>query len=108
MLFRPDRRDFTLIGFYAGKVLFGVGLAMLVPAAMALVLGERNELWAFLLASALAIAVGRAAELLLYTREALSTSHGLAAVALSWILAPIFAGLPLLLSGHYASYLDAY
>lgn len=108
MLFRPDVRDFSLIGFYAGKVLFGVGLAMLVPAVMAGVLGERNELYAFLLSAALAIIVGRTTELLLYTREPLSTSHGLAAVALSWILAPLFAGLPLLLSGHYSSYLDAY
>lgn len=108
MLFRPDRRDFSLIGFYAGKVIFGVGLAMLVPAVMAAALGERNELYAFLLGSALAITAGRATELLLYTTEPLSTSHGLAAVALSWILAPIFAGLPLLLSGHYSSYLDAY
>lgn len=108
MLFRPDRRDFTLIGFYTGKVLFGVGLAMLVPALMAGVLGERNELYAFLLAAALAITVGRATELLLFTRDPLSTSHGLAAVALSWLLAPVFAGLPLLLSGHYGSYLDVY
>ncbi len=108
MLFRPDRRDFSLIGFYTGKVLFGVGLAMLAPALMALALGERNELWAFLLGAALAITAGRTTELLLFTREPLSTSHGLAAVALSWTLAPVFAGLPLLLSGHYASYLDAY
>jgi trk system potassium uptake protein len=108
MLFRPDRRDFRLIGFYTGKVVYGVGLAMLVPAVMALVLGEHNDVTGFTLAAALAIAVGRASELFLYTREPLSTSHGLAAVALSWLLAPLFAGLPLLLSGHFASYLDAY
>jgi trk system potassium uptake protein TrkH len=108
MLFRPDRRDFSLIGFYAGKVIFGVGLAMLVPAAMALVLGEHNDVAGFVLAAALAIAVGRATELFLFTRAPLSTSHGLAAVALSWLLAPVFAALPLVLSGHYVSYLDAY
>ena len=108
MLFRPDRRDFSLIGFYTGKVIYGVGLAMLVPAGMALWLRESNELWAFVLAAALAIAVGRVTELFLYTREPMSTSHGLATVALAWLLAPVFAGLPLLLSGHYASYLDAY
>ncbi|HSK98446.1 MAG TPA: potassium transporter TrkG [Euzebyales bacterium] len=108
MLFRPDRRDFNLIGYYAGKVIYGVGLVMLVPAAIALVLGEYNDVAGFTLAAALAVAVGRACELFLYTREPLSTSHGLAAVALSWLLAPLFAGLPLLLSGHFASLLDAY
>ena len=108
MLFRPDRRDFSLIGFYTGKVVFGVGLAMLVPAGMALALGETNEVASVLLGASLAVAVGRATELFLYTREPLSTSHGLATVALAWLSAPIFAALPLLLSGHYASYLDAY
>ncbi|HSK96185.1 MAG TPA: potassium transporter TrkG, partial [Euzebyales bacterium] len=108
MLFRPDRRDFTLIGFYTGKVIYGVGLAMLVPAALALALDEHNDLASFVLAAALAIAVGRATELFLYTKEPLSISHGLATVALAWTIAPFFAALPLLLSGHYASYLDAY
>ena len=108
MLFRPDRRDFSLIGFYTGKVIFGVGLAMLAPALMAVVLGEHNDVASFVLAASLAIGVGRASELFLYTKEPLSVSHGLATVALAWTLAPIFAGLPLLLSGHYASYLDAY
>ena len=108
MLFRPDRRDLRLIGFYTGKVIFAVGLVMLIPAAMALVLAEHNDMWGFLLAAALAVAAGRAAELFLFTKAPLSTSHGLATVALSWLLAPLFAALPLLLSGHYASYLDAY
>ena len=108
MLFRPDRHDFRLIGFYTGKVLFGVGLAMLVPALFALVLGETNEVFGFLIGAGLAVSVGRASELFLATRAQLSTSHGLASVALSWLLAPVFAAVPLLLSGHYAGYLDAY
>lgn len=108
MLFRPGRRDFHLIGFYTGKVLFGVGLAMLVPALFALVTGERNSMWAFVIASGLAVTAGRLTELLLRTSAPLSTSHGLATVASAWLLTPVFAAIPLLLSGHYASYLDAY
>jgi trk system potassium uptake protein TrkH len=108
VLFRPDAQDFRLIGYYAGKVVFGVGLVMLVPAALALVLGERNEVYAFLIGASLAVITGRASELFLRTRAPLSTSHGLASVALSWLTAPVFAAIPLLLSGHYASYLDAY
>ena len=108
MLFRPGQRDFRLIGFYTGKVIFGVGLAMLVPAAVALATNEDNSLWAFVLAAGLAITVGRLSEMLLRTTAPLSTSHGLATVASAWLLAPVFAAVPLLLSGHYASYLDAY
>ena len=108
MLFRPGERDFRLIGFYTGKVLFGVGLAMLVPAGIALGLGEINNFWGFVIGSGLAITVGRVSEMLLRTNAPLSTSHGLATVASAWLLAPVFAAVPLLLSGHYASYLDAY
>ena len=108
MLFRPGQRDFRLIGFYTGKVMFGVGLAMLVPAVVALATGEWNNFWSFLLAAGLAVTVGRLSEMLLYTTAPLSTSHGLATVASSWLLAPMFAAVPLLLSGHYASFLDAY
>lgn len=108
MLFRPDEQDFRLIGFYAGKVLFGVGLMMLVPAVVALALGEHNDALAFVIGASFGVIVGQASQIFLATRAALSASHGLAAVALSWLVAPVFASIPLLLSGHYASYLDAY
>ncbi len=108
MLFRPDRHDFRLIGFYTGKVLFGVGLAMILPLVVAVVLGETNDAYGFAIGVALAVLVGRATEMFLYTRAQLQTSHGLASVALSWMLAPFFAAVPLLLSGHYVSFLDAY
>ncbi len=108
MLFRPDRTEFRLIGFYTGKVVFGVGLAMLLPAAVALVVGEPNEACGFVVGAALAITAGRASEMWLHTSATLTTSQGLATVALAWLSAPFFAAVPLLLSGHYASYLDSY
>ncbi len=108
MLFRPGAEDFRLIAYYTGKVLFGVGLVMVVPLLVAVATGERNEAYAFLIGLGLTVGVGRGAELFLFTRASLRTAHGLASVALSWLLAPVFAAVPLLLSGHYASFLDAY
>ena len=108
MLFRPDSRDFRLIGLYLGRVLFGVGLVMLVPLTLALALREWSDAAGFTIGAALAIAVGRGAELALFTREPLTTSRGVATVALSWFVAPVFAAVPLLLSGHWPTWLDAY
>jgi trk system potassium uptake protein len=108
VLFRPDSEDFRLIGFYTGRVLLGVGIVMLAPAALAFALGEVNEALGFLIGSSLAVIVGSASQTFLPTRAGLRANHGLAIVALSWITAPLFAAVPLLLSGHYASYLDAY
>ncbi|WP_370325605.1 TrkH family potassium uptake protein [Euzebya sp.] len=108
MLLRPDGADFRLILSYTARVLFGVGLAMLVPAAVAFGLGETLDGWSFVLGGSLAIAIGRLGVMGLATRRPLHTSHALASVALSWLSAPLLAALPLLLSGHYVSYLDAY
>lgn len=108
MLLRPDAEDFRLILLYTARVLFGVGLAMLVPCAVAAASGEADDAWSFLLAASLAVGFGRLGELGLQTRRSLNASHALASVALSWLVVPLFAALPLLLSGHYVSYLDAY
>ena len=108
MLFRPDRTDFRLIGFYTGRVMTGVGVAMLVPMAVAFALGEHSDGLGFLIGVSVALLAGSGSALLLRTRAPLRTTHGLATVALSWLLAPIPAAIPLLLSGHYASFMDAY
>ena len=108
MLFRPDVADFHLIGFYTGKVLIGAGGAMAVPLVTALAAGEHNDAAAFTIGAGLALTAGLASQLALRTRARLTASHGLAIVALAWLLAPLFGAVPLLLSGHYASFLDAY
>ncbi|CAN5203871.1 TrkH family potassium uptake protein [soil metagenome] len=108
MLLRPDSADFRLILLYTARVVFGVGLAMLVPAAAAVAFGEVLDAWSFVLASSLAVIVGRVGEMTLQTRRPLTTSHALAAVASAWLTVPLFGALPLVLSGHYVGYLDAY
>ena len=108
MLFRPSTADFRLIGFYTGRVLLGVGAAMGVPLVVAVALEEVNEVAAFTIGAGLALSVGLLSQLALRTRAPLTAGHGLATVAVSWLLAAFFAAVPLLLSGHYASFLDAY
>ena len=108
MLFRPSADDLRIIGLYTGKVLYGVGAAMVVPLAVALAAGETNDAYAFVIGAALALIAGAASHLWLRTSATLDAARGLAVVGLSWTVAPLFAALPLLLSGHYASYLDAY
>ncbi|HWH31803.1 MAG TPA: potassium transporter TrkG, partial [Egibacteraceae bacterium] len=108
MLFRPDRTDFRLIGFYTGRVVGGVGLAMLVPTVLAFALGEHSDGFGFLIGASVALIAGSLGTLLLRTRAPLRTTHGLATVALAWLVAPLPAAIPFILSGHYASFLDAY
>ena len=108
MLFRPAAEDFKIIGRFTGQVVYGVGVVMVAMAVVALVIGERNEALAFVIAAALATASGAAALLLLPAPRRLNPSQGLATVAVVWSVTPVFGAIPLLLSGHYASPLDAY
>jgi trk system potassium uptake protein len=108
VLFRPDSQDFRLIGFYCGKVVLGIGVVMLIPAVVGFMQGEVNEALGFLIGASFAVIAGSLSQTFLPTRAPLRASHGLATVALAWLTAPLFAAIPLLLSGHYYSYLDAY
>lgn len=108
MLFRPSANDLRIVGVYTGKILYGVGIAMLVPLVVAVGAGEANDAYALVIGASLAIIAGAASQLLLRTRASLDAARGLAVVASAWIVAPLFGAVPLLLSGHYASYLDAY
>lgn len=107
MLFRPSPDDLRVIGRYTGKVVYLLGAAMLVPFVVAVAAGEANDAFAFLIGASLAIIVGAASQLL-RARTTLDAARGLAVVGGAWIVAPVFAAVPLLLSGHYTSYLDAY
>ncbi len=108
MLIRPGREDTRLIGYYLGKVMVGVGLLQLVPLTVAVVLGEYNDVTALTIGVALAFALGRLAEWRLVTTHDLTMSTGLVAVALAWLTGPAVLAIPLYLSGHYASFIDAF
>ena len=106
MLLRPDRQDIAVIAHLTGLVLIGLGLVMAIPALLALLWGERNEAAAFVIAGCLAALPG----LLLRgrPRQAPRWDHGMVVTALSWLAGPFFGAIPLFLSGHYGSFLDAY
>lgn len=108
MLFRPAAGDLRTIGRFTGKVVYGVGLAMLAHAPVAWLLGEPNEALAFVIGAALALAFGAGSQLALPASDSLGTSQGLATVGLVWAVVPVFGAVPLVLSGHYAYVLDAY
>jgi trk system potassium uptake protein len=108
MFLRPDGRDLRIIGYHLGKVATGLALLMVVPAALALLLREWNSATALLGGAAVSVAIGQLTEWRLTTRETLNWSHGTVVVALAWLLGPLLAAIPLFLSGHVASFLDAW
>lgn len=91
-----------------GLAVYFVGFALLAFVPIAFALDERNEAYAFLIGASLAMVAGATSRVLLPGPTRLDPMRGLATVASIWLVAPVFASVPLLLSGHYASTVDAY
>jgi trk system potassium uptake protein len=108
MFLRPDGRDLRLIGYHLGKVATGLSLLMAVPATVALATREWNSATALLAGAGLSLAIGQAAEWGLRTRATLTWAHGTVIVAMAWLLGSVLAAVPLYLSGHLATFLDAW
>ncbi len=108
MLLRPDTSDLRVIGLNIGRVLVGVGLAMLVCTPVGVLRGEPNDVAALVIGACLALLLGRLAEWRLAHPHRIQWHHGMIVAALSWLLASLTGAVPLHLSGHYLSFLDAY
>ena len=107
VLIRPDRRDLRIIGLYTGRIITGLGLVMLIPAALGFARAEFDDALGLVIGASLSLLIGRLAEWRLQSTRDLAWSHAMATVALSWLVATYLAAIPLYLSGHYASFLDA-
>jgi trk system potassium uptake protein TrkH len=108
VLVRPGARDLRLIAVLLARVVTGLGVLLLLPALVAVVRGEWDALSSLLIAAALCVLVGRTAALLIHDHRPPTWTHGMVAVGLTWLLLPVFAGLPLYLGGHADGFIDAY
>ncbi|HZD60416.1 MAG TPA: TrkH family potassium uptake protein [Anaerolineae bacterium] len=107
MLFRPRLLDLRIIGFYTGKLILGIGFAMLLPLAVSLFTQEWNAALDFVIGSSVALAIGYLLLIVCRTRREMGWLHGVLVVPIAWLAAMIFGAVPLYLSGHFASFLDA-
>ena len=106
-MFRPSRVDVENIFHYVGVVLIALGPCMLLPLAVSLAAGEWSAALDLALSAAVTAGVGTLLYLNLRARPQVTWNQGMVIVALSWLLAMAFSALPLYLSGHYTSFLDA-
>lgn len=102
-----SREDTRVIGYYLGRVTSGIGLLLLVPLAVAIALGELNDVFALLTGAAIVLALGALAEWRLRTGRELTLSTGMVTVALAWLVGPAVVVVPLYQSGHYGAFVDA-
>lgn len=107
MILRPRISDIKNIGYYLGKITIGLGLTMMVPIVIGLGFREINPILDFLISSVITLLIGIILTRLCRTEEDLDWMQGMIVVSLSWLVAMLLGALPLYLSGHWKSYLDA-
>ncbi|WZL72024.1 TrkH family potassium uptake protein [Clostridiaceae bacterium 35-E11] len=103
MLYIKQLRDrYQLIIGYVGTIAIGVGIALLIPLLiLPIYRNEANEIWYFIIPSALAITIG----FVMRSRRkhsgdaTLTLQEGGIIVVLSWLLTAIFSALPFIISG---------
>ena len=108
MILRPQPRDFKIIGFYLGKVILGVAACMLIPMATSLATWELNPLFDFIISFLVCTILASTLYLFCYTTDEPKWVHGMIIVSFSWMLVALLGAIPLYLSGHYLSFLDAF
>jgi len=107
MILKPAVEDFKIIGYYLGKIILGLSIAMILPAGIGLLLGEINPAVDFLIAIIITIILALILSKLCFVKKDLKTAHGMIVVSLSWLAAMLLSAIPLYLSSHYKSFLDA-
>ncbi|MGE5197054.1 MAG: TrkH family potassium uptake protein [Deltaproteobacteria bacterium] len=107
MILAPRIDDIKGIGYYLGRVIIGLGLTMLIPICLALALGEINPALDFLIGITAALILGFLLQRICFTEKDLTWMQGMIIVSLSWVVAMLLGAVPLYLSGHWKSFLDA-
>lgn len=99
--------DARVIGHYLGVLLLFSAAVMAVPLLTAILFGEWEPATRYLFSIGITVVVGAALLFLRIQPGRLTRRQALAVVGLAWIVLGVGASLPLYLSGHYLTYLDA-
>jgi len=107
MVLKPHLDDLKIIGYYLGKITIGIGLFMLIPIICALGFREVGPTFDFFIGIGVSFLLGFILTKICFTDKDLNWMQGMIVVSLSWLVATIIGAIPLHLSGHFKSYLDA-
>ncbi len=107
MILKPRLEDIKAIGYYLGKIIIGLAFTMAVPIGIGILFVEINPTLDFLISIEISLLIGLLLTTICRTEKDLNWMQGMVVVSLSWLVASILGAIPLYLSGHWNSYLDA-
>ncbi len=107
MLRRPRIEDLKTVGHYLGRLIVGIGIAMIFPLIVSLFFAEWAVAIWFVIGASISFIVGYFFLLLCPVVKDIKWLHGLIIVPVTWLVAMPLGAIPLYLSGHFGSFLDA-
>jgi trk system potassium uptake protein TrkH len=107
MILKPRLEDLKIIGFYLGKIILGLAFTMVIPILAGVCFREFNPTLDFLISIEISVFLGLLLVKVCHTDKDLNWMQGMIVVSLSWVVAMFLGAIPLYLSGHWKSFLDA-
>ncbi|HAW50186.1 TPA: hypothetical protein DCX16_04485 [bacterium] len=106
MLIKRVISDIKTIFYYTGRLTSSFSFIFLIPFMIALVMGEYAESVNFIIGFSLCIICGYIF-IFLGKKQEITWIVGMIVVSFSWFVLMFVVAIPLYLSGHFSSYLDA-
>lgn len=107
MLQRFSLLDLRIIGHYLGTLIVFSAIIMVIPFVTALVFQEWEPAARYFYSIGIALAIGEALRFLKVSPARLTRQQAIAVTGFAWIVLAFVCTIPLYLSGHYLSYMDA-
>ncbi len=107
MILKPNREDIKSIVYYLGKIVIGISLTMFVPLFIGLGTREFNPALDFVISLSIGLSLGIFMVKLCRTDREINWMQGMVVVSLAWVVAMFLGAIPMYLSGHWGSFLDA-
>ncbi|MHB1135403.1 MAG: TrkH family potassium uptake protein [Coriobacteriia bacterium] len=104
----PEKQDFRAILHYTGMLVLAVAAAMVVPLVVALVSQEWDPALDYILGAGITALAGALLVRMAPRGAPINRRDALLVTALAWLAASLAAAVPLALSGHFGSFLDAF
>lgn len=100
--------NFKMVLNTIGRIILTEAILLVLPIIVALIYGEYNSLYAFLITVAIALAVGGVLSLFTRTKDKnIFAGEGFVTVAFAWIALSVVGCLPFFISGEIPNFFDA-
>ncbi|MBU1113307.1 MAG: TrkH family potassium uptake protein [Candidatus Omnitrophica bacterium] len=108
MIISPDRKDFSTIFNILGRLSVVLSFFMLIPVVVAFLKNEFSPFFDFLIGFSASAILGFVLLIVFPIKKEVGWIHAFFTVSASWILFSLLGAIPLWLSSHFVSFLDAW